>query len=442
MKSVSAAALAALLVPAVAHAERPFTGYVAADPELIDVVSPTALSSRTIFLDGCFGAGCTVQFGREDARTNRSSIAEGTLTEFKYGTVTWDAVVECVKKNYEPFDVEITDVDPGSAPHWKAMVAGYPEEIGMEGAGGVSPWGPCGVINNAITFSFANIYAGNVDEICWVVSQETAHAFGLEHEFLCEDPLTYREDCKPRKYFHNVDAPCGEWNPRACECGGSEQNSFQMLTDLFGPGTVEQPVVAITAPRDGQSVEAGYAIRATVEDGVPLTSLKAFVNGRLVGEVNQEPWVFNAPATLSDGRHKVELRATNAYGATSIAEVQAAQGEPCEAADDCADTEACVDGRCVVGPGQPGGLGEICTGNGDCSSGMCGSADDGQYCAETCELGGGGCPSGFGCIDTPIGGVCWKGADDGGGCSTGGGAAGPIALAFAALALAVRRRRR
>src|SRR6185503_16308159 len=98
--------------------------------------------------------------------------------------------------------------------------------------GGVSPFS-CGVINNAITFSFANIYQGYIPEICWTVAQESAHAFGLDHEYLCEDPMTYRYDCDDRKWFRDVDAPCGEYGGRECSCGGQTQNSFASIRAEF-----------------------------------------------------------------------------------------------------------------------------------------------------------------------------------------------------------------
>ena len=101
----------------------------------------------------------------------------------------------------------------------------------------------------------------------------------------------------------------------------------------------------------------------------------------------------------------------------------------------------------MAGPGTPGGLGESCAGNGDCVSGLCGSDADGSFCGEQCEVGGGGCPSGFGCLDTGDFGVCWPGYDDGGcGCHVGSRQGAPATgLFFAVLlagALIMRRRRR
>jgi hypothetical protein len=163
--------------------------------------------------------------------------------------------VSCVAALYQPFGVVVTDVDPGSAPHFEAIVAGAPGEIGASGIGGVSPFA-CGVIDNAITYSFANIY-GSVQDICDTVAQESAHAFGLEHEYLCEDPMTYLTGCGA-KVFQDVDAPCGELAPRDCECGGPTQNSFQVLTDVFdGQGEDDTTGTGEVDPADPGATAAG-----------------------------------------------------------------------------------------------------------------------------------------------------------------------------------------
>jgi hypothetical protein len=441
-------AIAALaLVPTVASAERPQTGYEWVDPGMIKVLEPAELSYNVIYLNGCFGPGdCTFTYGFNDSRINRSSIGSGTLSKFAHGPVAWDAVVDCVKKTYEPFDVVITDVDPGNVPHFEAVVAGVPTEIGMSnGVGGVSPF-TCGIIDNAITYSFANIYGGRIDEICWTVAQETAHAFGLEHQALCGDPMTYDSGCSDRKWFNNADSRCGEYEarPRNCDCGGSTQNSFEAITDIFGEGTVETPQLTIKSPADGDTVGKGFVVNAELIASVPLTRAELLVNGRVVGERDRAPYSFIAPQGLSNGRMKLEVRVSNVYGKKSTAVINVVQGEACKKSDDCADTEACVDGRCVVGPGQPGGLGEACDGNQQCSSGLCGSSSSGSFCAEQCEVGAGGCPDGFGCLDTGELGVCWKGYDDGtGGCQAAGrGAIAPLGLAFALAVMLLGRRRR
>jgi MYXO-CTERM domain-containing protein len=94
-----------------------------------------------------------------------------------------------------------------------------------------------------------------------------------------------------------------------------------------------------------------------------------------------------------------------------------------------------------------GGLGTTCTKNSDCMSGSCASDGTNMYCVVSCNPATqGACPSGFGCQTVGTGGVCWPGADSGGGssgCTTGGAGGGEIlfGLGFAGVLLARRRRR-
>jgi len=82
-----------------------------------------------------------------------------------------------VRATYAPFAVQIVTERPSSGNYHMAIVAGTPQNVGEQNAvGGVSPY-TCGYIPNAVSFSFANIYGGSVDDICWTVAQETAHSW-------------------------------------------------------------------------------------------------------------------------------------------------------------------------------------------------------------------------------------------------------------------------
>lgn len=378
-----------------------------------------------IYLNACWG-GCNFTRGwPNDSRTNRASVLQvnnASVSEFAWGQATWDAVVQCVREMYEPFGVEITDKDPGNVSHYEAVVAGSPNEIGMGSqTGGVSPF-TCGIIDNAINFSFANIYGGSVQQICEVVAQETAHSWGLEHEFLCEDPMTYLSGCGAKK-FRDQHAQCGEYSARSCDCGGSTQNSVQMLTSIFGGGQPSPPEVQITEPADGSEVQPQFVVRSNITDNVQVMKASLWINGQLVQELLTPPYVFNAPADLAEGALMVEVRAEDNRGDIGKHTITAILGEPCSGASDCPGADTCVDGRCVPGPGDPGGLGEPCQGNESCGSGLCGNDGANRFCTESCQVDANGCPAGFDCL--PAGGadgVCWPNGDSKeeptGGCST------------------------
>jgi hypothetical protein len=445
--------LVALPLSAEAEENRPRGMYVPYGPPpgmvLPDTAPDTVVESHRsniIFLNRCKG-NCSITAGYpDDSRINKSSIPRSgtrTLSEFAYGDNTWNAIVACVREMYEPFNIEITDQDPGSSvEHFEAMVAGSPGEVGMpNGVGGVSPFS-CGIINNYITYSFANIYGGSVQQICEVVAQETAHAFGLEHEAYCPDPMTYDYGCGAKR-FRDYDAPCGEYEdqPRSCDCGGATQNSVAEMMGHFGPSVPTPPTVAITAPADGSQVEPGFVVRIEAEDNVSVERAELWVNGVMSLSLSTKPFVFNAPETTSQGTVAVEVRVYDNRGDMGSDSIQVILGEPCGGSSDCESGEVCIEGRCVDGPDADGGLGQTCESGADCTSNVCGEDGAGnKYCTETCTM---SCPGGFQCLSAGDNNVCWPGGDEGGGCSAGGGqgslASFLLALMFGGFIL--RRRR-
>jgi len=196
-----------------------------------------------IYLEDCKPDGCVYfQSSFEDSRTNRSSIigpSSATLPPFALPAEFWDDLVACVRRAYRPFAVEVTDVDPGSVPHLEHVIAGLPGQIGHDsGTGGVSPF-TCGFIPNSTSFTFSEVY-GSVpsqellDELCWTVVHEIGHQHGLDHHAYVPDAMTYSPGCGP-KLLPARDVACGEFLPRACQCGGASENSYLRIRSVHGP---------------------------------------------------------------------------------------------------------------------------------------------------------------------------------------------------------------
>src|SRR5690242_5093870 len=114
-----------------------------------------AASSNVIFLNRCTG-GCTVRYGNTDSRTDRSSIGQGTLTAWSYDDATWQKVVQCMQDVFEPYNVVITDQDPGSADHLEIMIAGNPADIGLPAdVGGIAEQTCASYQADTLVFDFA-----------------------------------------------------------------------------------------------------------------------------------------------------------------------------------------------------------------------------------------------------------------------------------------------
>lgn len=449
--------------------------WVDVDPAL---VTP-AVNTNKIYLNNCKPNGCVVRGGTNATSIDNASSQGGwpingtrTLTAFDQSDAVWNQVVECMRDVFGPFGVEITTTNPSPGPHFEIMIAGRPTDLGMSpSTGGVSPFGCGEYIPNSLVFAFQRIYGNDVEEICSVAAQEVAHSFALDHVTDPSDPLTYF-NYNGRRRFKNASITCGSdcvggQSPfgatctgptnqvHDCACGGAGlphitrqgQNSFMRIQTLFGSGTPTPPTVKIVSPMLGANVSPGFPISVEATDDNGIGRVELHVDGMLTSQLVFGPYAFNAPTTLSDGTHTVRAIAYDIYGATASDTVQVVIGEPCGKPADCPNnTDTCIGGRCVPGPGAQGGLGSSCNAGPDCASGQCAQDSSGaKYCVELCELGAGQCPDGFGCLEAAaMQGICWPGFDDGTGgiCSAGGtGGAVSLGLMFAAM-LFVRRRRR
>ena len=412
--------------------------------------NPHAVSSRIIFVHRCGPGGCTIRPGNEDSRTDTSTIpsSQVTLDEFKQSTEVWDRMMACVRQTFAPFDVTITDVDPGNVPHFENVVGGRGAQLSPDfaNAGGVSPF-TCDEIPNAMSFTF-DVYGPDPDQLCWTVSQEVAHSFGLDHEYNASDPLTYLNGGPSMKRFQATDSPCGEYQARSCDlkCPGTgpTQNSYEHILGFFGPGAVTPPTVKIKLPATGKKVTPGFRINATATDDVGIDRLELWIDGTNTGvTATTPPYLLSAPLDLEEGVRAVEVIAYDVQSAPANASIEVTVGPPCTQSSGCSGTDACVMGVCLPGPEQPGGLGYSCNANTECLSNQCVSDSTGdRACVETCDLSPNSCPESFECIPNGATGVCWS-TGDGGCCdASGAGATGPVLIGLGLVAMLGRRRRR
>lgn len=290
--------------------------------------------SKVIYLNK---NGITLQPGDDDARTNRSSIISGARSVPSWNTsaANWAATVQCMKDMFAPFDVTVTDVDPGMVPHMEAVFGGSPGNIGMgQGVGGVSPFTTdCAVIENSIVFTFTNAVGSDARTVCEIMAQEVAHSYGLDHEMLASDPMTYLNYNGDRS-FKDQTVPCGEYQNRACGIGGSvcrpNQNSVQLLTERLGRADLVAPTLSITSPADGETVAPGFLVAATATDNVAVTGGRLFIDDVDVGPVTGPgPFTFPTDPDLADGVHVLRVEVTDGkHPVTSTITVTVARTGP------------------------------------------------------------------------------------------------------------------
>lgn len=438
---------------ALAESKRPQPTYVRVPgaAAVANTSGNSAVTSRLVFLHRCIdGAGCIIKQGTDDSRTDTSSIAgngQVVLGGFKQGDEVWADTVACVKATFAPFNITITDQDPGTTtPHFENMVGGKASDLGrsdLQNAGGVAPF-DCSEIPNAIVYTF-DVYGPDAESLCWTSSQEIAHAFGLDHSFVQKDPMTYLPGDLPKR-FQDTEAECGEFQFRTCQCGGAKQNSYRKIVALFGPGAPTPPTIALKRPTDGAKVQPGFNISVDAQDDVRVERVEVRIDGTLAGMAmlyNGLYWELDAPKDLPQGQHTIEIKAIDVQGVAGTSTLTVDEGPPCTAAKGCEDDDVCVDGVCVPGPAVSGGLGAICQADTECLSHHCTDANDAhKYCTEACDPGNAAsCPSEFECLSAGASGVCWPNPDAGC-CDAGTSPQGPILLGLGVGALVIRRRRR
>lgn len=429
----AAAALGAVTTTASARAEEPLADdhprgtYVRVD-------APDGLSGQTpvqhgggpahiLFLQRCEG-GHTISPGGGGSINDESQILSGVVNfpPFPYGDNAWNQVVDITTELFSPFNILVTDVDPGNTPHDEAMVCGSGELAGFPGTGGVAPFS-CGVIDNAITFTFPESLGNSSQLIAEVIGQEAAHAWGLDHELLCEDPMTYLSGCG-NKSFQNIDAPCGEFNARACSCGGNTQNSYEHILNTWGAAVPDNapPTAAITYPNDGDVFQPGaeFEITVSVDDDVQVADVTLFVDGAAQGSDASAPFGPWPVSNIPEGSYAFHIEATDVAGNVTTSAVVSIDVTP----DGLPPPPSGDSGESGGGGGESGGADSAADSGGDTEGGGGGGGGGGADGGDAGAL-----PPGYGTgFDPATGGTGCE-------CTTGSGSRGGLGMGLMLLGL-------
>ncbi len=442
--------------------------------------------SPYIYLNRCSG-GCVIT-GTVDvnnAQLQESSIPgmAGVFTIGEYANADgaigsaadaeWAQVVLCMQQVYSPYALTVSDVPPPAGQTFtEAIIAGNPSDVGLpDTVLGVSP-SSCTPYDDSIAFAFANQQGAidRVNSICEAAARETGHLFGLvtvstfvtaypaNGNSTCMDPMGLG-GCGGQKFFRNAVANLLD---SSGGCAGPQQNSYQQLVDLFGPGTstTTPPDAAIVYPQDGAIVDpqdapvtAPFELVASAGAQRGVFNVDLYLNGFKWGTVPgaafgpegqpESNYTITWPQGVPNGYIDIVAKAYDDIGVeTDSAPITILAGEPCmDAATDCAVGQSCSDGRCAW-PAASGQFGDACTYSQFCVNGECEGTPGSQICSTDCDPQvTGSCPAGYECaVTSDSAGFCL--ATSSGGCSTSQGCGGWVPAGLGAIVLGIRLRRR
>ena len=402
--------------------------------------SQPATMTRTIFLNKNGGV-YNITNGMTDASTNTANvIATGDNQTHANITIppidavfNWPYIVACVKTQYKPYNIVITETEPTSGNYVEAVVGGDGSTNGFTAQDGIlgvaSADNFCGVTEKGIAFSFAHNHIGIArqdDELCATIAHEVGHLLSLEHEIANPDTMSYVPFATANmKSFTQGNSPCGTdaqtTNNCYCPTSGPGQvtNSAMRLTQFIGlrPTETNPPTLDVTAPGDSAKLEPSFSVVATASDDTAMDQVAVLLNGTNIGaSTTPAGTTYTVPITnVAEGSYTLEVQAIDLAGNVTK--------------KDLAVTIAL------------GATGDTCVNNMDCHGSLCAQNGDGtEFCTQTCDASN-ACPDNFACQLIGAQNICVP--SSGGGCAIGGGDQRTmLVLLGLSLGLVLRRRRR
>lgn len=266
--------------------------------------------------------GADVTPGPNDSRTNHSTLIAQpvSIPAWNASNELWQGTVTCLHEVFAPYNVEITETDPSPASHVEVVFGGSPALLGRSATSlGVSPRSTtCSAIENSMVFVFTDVIIPDAIAMCGIASQEAGHSYGLDHELVPADPMSYLPYTGIRK-FQDTLAECGEDVPRPCGVVGyprcsDTQNSHAMLIDrlgLAGDGDHIKPTVNIVSPLPGEHLYPGFEVSAIISDNTSIKFATLTIDGVRSDALIAGPWTFRTSEQLESGTHVVEIKATD-----------------------------------------------------------------------------------------------------------------------------------
>jgi hypothetical protein len=287
--------------------------------------APSAAGTSTIYLNF---DGAQLSNGPENSAANTTPMSEvhGSFPAYGGGAMR-EAVLQATRADWADFDVALTDQRPGGVYVMCMVGPTYPFQnaLGIAYLDCGNTWG-----NNEITFAFHGPGDGyTAAEQAATISQEVAHAIGLEHvddpgdimnPFNAGGDPSFKDTCIPLS--GGIEIYCQA--EHAGWCPPNSQNSHAELLGRLGSAAPDTaaPGVSIISPGDGASFDAGlpFSVEVSATDDKAIRDVTLYSEGDAQGTDASSPFGWSVEG-LAAGDYELYVVATDLAGNEAMSEV-------------------------------------------------------------------------------------------------------------------------
>lgn len=199
--------------------------------------TPPATPPRVIFLNR--GGGTYAPAATADSRMNKTPLVSATETASPWSIAdgSFATLRACVAQKLEPFNVTITDVDPGASVEHFEIVFAQATLPALASTPSVAQL-TCKAVPNAIAFVSQTYAEADLTKGCAVAVSALGYSLGLEAVVACPDAMTFDPSGCPSAGFSSVAMQCGTTAATTCQCGtggATTQSSFARMLAELGP---------------------------------------------------------------------------------------------------------------------------------------------------------------------------------------------------------------
>ncbi|HVH97921.1 MAG TPA: Ig-like domain-containing protein, partial [Enhygromyxa sp.] len=306
-------------------------GVDAETPPQIPVGGPTYIF---VNMDG---ANLTCN-GGDSSTANASIIAcqygfSGPYPSYGGTQAQRQTVMDAVMADWAPFNMVITDVRPASGPYTMCMTGPANHPFG-NGVLGIAPLDCNNYVANNVVFAFhsASQLGGflGANTQATTISQEVAHAYGLEHVGSSSDIMNPTNQGGNPSFTNNCiqivsqnGIVCGQQHQQYCNNG--YQNSYQELLGMFGASDPDDqpPSVTVAYPYDGDVFAPGadFVIECQASDNQAVDAVELWINGSKEGATLGAPPFEWDVTDIPIGTFDIHCVATDGWDNTAMSSV-------------------------------------------------------------------------------------------------------------------------